>query len=287
MTNHYRSFNKHSTPPSSLNLSSNSTTQLSSRCWAFIRAHNEITTIEASLNSLIPALDRGIIGYHSCTDGSEEVILRFCQQHPNFIPFKYPFDVIPHSNMRYLGDDYQIEQRLDYYYNAVLDHIPTGDWLIKIDCDHIYDTEKLSALLTLPKSDDEIILFPKFNLHYMDGKFYLLKDSLLQFENDHFLIKKTENLHFIFKSGHFLHPKIKLPVFYAWEKLADSTPRIDIITDACNWHFPYMKQQRSCFVDELLPIERYHEILDDDIARYVATDMFNPERLREITGWGT
>lgn len=48
--------------------------------WAFIRAKNEIRTIEASLNSILPAIKKGVIGYHDCDDGTEEFILEFCKK---------------------------------------------------------------------------------------------------------------------------------------------------------------------------------------------------------------
>ena len=42
--------------------------------WAFIRVKNEIKTIEASLNSILPVIKKGVIGYNECTDGTEELL---------------------------------------------------------------------------------------------------------------------------------------------------------------------------------------------------------------------
>lgn len=60
--------------------------------WAFIRVKNEAITLKASLESILPAIQRGVIGYNDCTDGSEEIILEFCKQYPSFIPIKYPYE---------------------------------------------------------------------------------------------------------------------------------------------------------------------------------------------------
>ncbi|EAH8789004.1 acylneuraminate cytidylyltransferase, partial [Campylobacter jejuni] len=56
--------------------------------WAYIRVKNEALTLRASLESILPAIQRGVIGYNDCTDGSEEIILEFCKQYPSFIPVK-------------------------------------------------------------------------------------------------------------------------------------------------------------------------------------------------------
>ncbi|WP_382262802.1 hypothetical protein [Helicobacter baculiformis] len=62
--------------------------------WAFIRVKNEIRTLEASLYSMLPAIQRGVIGYHECDDGSAEVILDFCAKFPTFVPVHYPYRII-------------------------------------------------------------------------------------------------------------------------------------------------------------------------------------------------
>ncbi|WP_337199440.1 hypothetical protein [Campylobacter molothri] len=61
--------------------------------WAFIRVKNEISTLKSSLESILPAIQRGIIAYNDCDDGSEEFILEFCKKYPTFIPKKYPFSI--------------------------------------------------------------------------------------------------------------------------------------------------------------------------------------------------
>ena len=45
--------------------------------WAFIRVCNEAITLKSCLESILPAIQRGVIAYNDCTDGSEEIILEF------------------------------------------------------------------------------------------------------------------------------------------------------------------------------------------------------------------
>ncbi|MBC5858425.1 beta-1,4-N-acetylgalactosaminyltransferase, partial [Campylobacter jejuni] len=104
--------------------------------WAFIRVKNEAITLRASLESILPAIQRGVIGYNDCTDGSEEIILEFCKQYPSFIPVKYPYEV-------QIENPKSEENKLYSYYNYVASFIPQDEWLIKIDVDHYYDAKKL------------------------------------------------------------------------------------------------------------------------------------------------
>lgn len=102
--------------------------------WAFIRVKNEVITLKASLESILPAIQRGVIGYNDCTDGSEEIILEFCKQYPSFIPIKYPYEI-------QIQNPKSEENKLYSYYNYVASFIPKDEWLIKIDVDHIYDAK--------------------------------------------------------------------------------------------------------------------------------------------------
>lgn len=92
--------------------------------WAFIRVKNEAITLRASLESILPAIQRGVIGYNDCDDGSEEIILEFCKQYPSFIPIKYPYEI-------QIQNPKSEENKLYHYYNYVASFIPQGEWLIK------------------------------------------------------------------------------------------------------------------------------------------------------------
>ena len=48
--------------------------------WAFIRVKDERKTLLASLNSILPAIKKGVIAYNDCTDGSDVIIKDFCEK---------------------------------------------------------------------------------------------------------------------------------------------------------------------------------------------------------------
>lgn len=143
--------------------------------WAFIRVKNEAITLRASLESILPAIQRGVIGYNDCTDGSEEIILEFCKQYPSFIPIKYPYEV-------QIENPQSEENKLYSYYNYILKFIPENEWLVKIDMDHIHDSQKLykSFYLALKKNiffKNIIVLFSRFDVLYYQGDFFIAKNS--------------------------------------------------------------------------------------------------------------
>lgn len=207
--------------------------------WAFIRVKNEIALIETSLNSIYPAIRRGIIGYTQSTDGTEEKILEFCKTHPGFIPFKYEYDVLPAGSEQYLTGRYNEKQSVASFYNAVLEHIPIGDWLIKIDADQIYDTEKLRMALFLPESDKAMLSLSRMNLHYKNNELKIVLTGKSPFVDPHdqWLIKRTKDLHFKME----IRPK----TLESWELLYPLDAHYIMHTDCFIWHFPFMKAWRS------------------------------------------
>lgn len=174
--------------------------------WAFIRVKNEIKTIDACLQSILPVIKKGVIGYHllpkgEIDDGTEKYILDFCKKNPGFIPYKHPYIVYPPCDNKYRNlSSLEIENRIDSYSQAVLDLIPDEDWLIKIDCDHVYNTELLRQLMYLPKNDQDIITLPIFNLHWKNNRIYVIKNKGLSNNEDMWLLKK-HNIKFYFVSG--------------------------------------------------------------------------------------
>lgn len=109
-----------------------------------MRVKNEARTLRASLDSILPAIQRGVID-NDCDDGSEEIILEFCKSYPSFIPIKYPYNVQIHNPK-------SEENKLYNYCNFVLSFIPKGEWFIKIDVDHLYDAKKLYKSFYLPRN---------------------------------------------------------------------------------------------------------------------------------------
>lgn len=227
--------------------------------YAFIRVHNEIHTVKASLTSIEGILTRGVIGYHDCTDGTEEYILSFCQRNPGFIPFKYNKPVWPPGDSRYFESPLPTPYGgLENYYNAVFEKIPNNEWFIKIDCDQVYDRELLREVLRVPRSEKDVIFLPRVNLHYVNGRLYVYKREPVSAVRDHWLAFKTPKLCFKLDKGVEISGKR-----YAWEILRFPRSCRYIDVEVTHWHFPFMKAYRQISVnsDELVPFEEAEELL--------------------------
>lgn len=205
--------------------------------WAYIRVRNEAHTLRASLYSILPAIQRGVIGYNDCDDGSEEIILEFCEAFPSFIAVKYPYSV----------DIYEPkaeENKLYMYYNYVLSVIPEGEWLVKIDVDHLYLPDKLYKSFYAVQHIWDMVLHSRINFLVRENRIEIQKDFNGVYEGDHWLVN---NFCLRFKEfGHI-------------EQLVPHTSRL-IRTELPSYHFPYKKESRSNKADELewLPIEQWY-----------------------------
>lgn len=249
--------------------------------WAFIRVKNEIKTIKACLESIIPVIKKGVIGYHKLAenendDGTEEYIIKFCNENSGYVLYKYENEVITADDDRYKElSKIPIKNRLDSYYNSVLEQIPKGEWIIKIDCDHVYDTEKIRRCMYLPKEDNDVISFARFNLHYDDKKLYVIKKDSFYDVGDHWLLKNN-GLYFKFCSG------IKNNKFYAWEQLVIPEGRKIYNTGLFNWHFPFIKSSRTILKKDLIEFSKFKVSLYDKLYYHIKKDMINQERIEEI-----
>ncbi|WP_258108300.1 beta-1,4-N-acetylgalactosaminyltransferase [Campylobacter lari] len=219
--------------------------------WAFIRVKNEAITLRASLESILPAIQRGVIGYNDCTDGSEEIILEFCRQYPSFVPVKYPYEV-------QIKNPKSEKNKLYSYYNYIASFIPKNEWLIKIDVDHIYDAKKLYKSFYIPRKDFDIVCFSKFNISVNKNKIYVTPPYFID-SSDHWLIKNT-NLQW--KEALVLGGSIE------WNEITNeqlrNIPYTDIsfyealdvrgkkiyYTELSNWHFPFVKQHRKLQIQD-------------------------------------
>lgn len=250
--------------------------------WAFIRVKNEIRTIEASLNSILPAIKKGVIGYNPSDDGTDEFIKDFCQRNSGFIPFKYDHPIVPACDIRYKDiDNIAPEERLDSYYNAVLEKIPDGEWLIKIDCDHIYDSEKLKQLFYLPENDDEFILISRINLHCNKEDVFLITENPFYYGNDHWLIRKTPQLRFQMFSGFGRSNFTGKNQFFAWEGLPLSHLK-GFRTDLLTWHFPLIKSRRNIPISRQDSWEKSVERFSRNIY-HISPDMLDKQRILTLT----
>ena len=219
--------------------------------WAFIRVKNEIITIDSCLKSILPAIKKGVIGYNDCDDGTEEYILEFCKQNPGFIPVKYPYSVYPPSHEIYKTEEEE-EKKLHSYYNYVLSYIPENEWLIKIDCDHVYDAEKLKKIFYIPKNDKDCIIISRLDLHFQNEKLYTISKNPLVESKDHFLLK-NKNLKF---KKVLMNIEIEGENYFTAceglvkEEIDLNSRKIEnklnfIYVELVNYHFPLVKKWRQ------------------------------------------
>ncbi len=204
--------------------------------WAYIRVKNEAHTLKASLYSILPALQRGVIGYNDCTDGSEEIILEFCANFPSFIPIKYPYNVDIYNPQNE-------SNKLYMYYNYVLNVIPKKQWLCKIDIDHIYHAKKLYKSFYIPRNIWDMVLHSRLDFWIENNNVFIPKHSKGVFEGDHWLINNFD---------------LKFIQYKEIEQLKPHTNHI-FTTEMPSWHFPYIKDSRRNKAKEIdwIPIEEW------------------------------
>ncbi|WP_300395651.1 hypothetical protein [Fusobacterium sp.] len=257
--------------------------------WAFIRVKNEIITIDSCLKSILPVIKKGVIGYNDCDDGTEEYILEFCKQNPGFIPIKYPFSVYPPSHKIYWEEGIEEEKKLHSYYNYVLSYIPKGEWIIKIDCDHVYDSHKLERILHIPKKDNDCIIMSRLDLNYVDEKLYVISNKPLVETKDNFLIKNND-LEFkkvllkvgingkeynigcegLFKNGIELNSR----------KIKDKLNFIYV--ELINYHFPLVKKWRQSGFEGREYLINFDEYVKKYPKNKIDIDMLNKEKIIKI-----
>ena len=225
--------------------------------WAFIHVCNEAITLRACLDSILPAIQRGIIIYNDCTDGSEEIILDFCQKYPSFIPIKYPYTV-------QICNPSREENKFVSSCNFALSYIPKKQWFINIDADHIYDAKKLYKALYLAKSRYDIVCIARIYYVLVKNKEVFIGNvqGRTTIENffangiDHHLIY-NDNLNYkVYKrencSKHFY-------ASLSWKNI-----RRYIFTELNNYHFPFLKTSRR--------ISKQHKNNDEAIKNAFSLD---------------
>ncbi|WP_297810730.1 beta-1,4-N-acetylgalactosaminyltransferase [uncultured Helicobacter sp.] len=226
--------------------------------WAYIRVKNEARTLRASLDSILPAIQRGVIGYNDCDDGSEEIILEFCKSYPSFIPAKYPYNVQIHNPTKE-------ENKLYNYYNFVLSFIPKGEWFIKIDVDHLYDAKNLYKSFYLPRNKWDVLALSRIDFFVKDNQIYVANThtrGIYQRAGDQKMLRSgrmkfferivTQNKNF----GKFHHSFIINNPTQEQKSLMSkgydsyegnfSSPYEKVFrSEFCNYHFPNVKHRRQ------------------------------------------
>ncbi|EHR9146138.1 hypothetical protein KU834_001706 [Campylobacter jejuni] len=228
--------------------------------WAYIRVKNEALTLKASLKSILPAIQREIIGYNDCNDGSEEIILEFCKQYPSFIPVKYPYEV-------QIENPQSEENKLYSYYNYVASFIPQGEWLIKIDIDHIYDTKRLYKSFYIPY---DIVIYSKMDFLINDEDAFIVK-----YKNLDAIINNKSNDQWLIKNNHLKWAESMHEDRYCIEYLDIKKLKI-YQTEFLNYHFPYFKRSLDKNKIELIPIDDFSIKEYKDI---ISPDMVTKEKL--------
>ncbi|MFA4805840.1 beta-1,4-N-acetylgalactosamyltransferase [Helicobacter pylori] len=236
--------------------------------WAFIRVKNEIVTLEESLFSMLPAVQRGVIGFNDCDDGSKEVVLEFCKKFPSFIPISYPYEVI-------LKDCPSLWHQLYHYSNYTLSFIPKNEWVIKIDCDHIYDAKKLYESFYIPKIIKEVVMYSRINFVVQDFEVFVRNDGdfgFLDAWGDQWLLYNDCEP---FEIWHYNDES------YEVLKLKDKHHIKD--KELMQWHFPLAKKRRNAIVyDDLIPLKEFKKRHADLIGTRIEESMLDEKRILEM-----
>lgn len=237
--------------------------------WGYIRVKNEARTLRASLDSILPAIQRGVIGYNDCDDGSEEIILEFCQTYPSFIPIKYPYNVE-------IKNPKKEENKLYAYYNYVASFIPQGEWLIKIDTDHIYDAKKLFKSFYIPKKKSDILALSRIDFYIQGEEIYLAKGVWGILKNE--VTDQTLRCNINFTNYEWIYrldlsfndqiikgkpTKLQLAImqegYDSYEVKIDSPYSRIYRSELCHYHFPSIKKRREGIPANVLPLKDFKD----------------------------
>lgn len=245
--------------------------------WAFIRVCNEICTLEECLYSMLPAIQRGVIGYNDCVDGSDQVILDFCQKFPSFIPIPYPYHVVPSKPQC-------LHETMYNYYEYVFSFIPKNQWVVKIDVDHIYDAKRLYKSFYTVRNNMEVLTYSRINFWIKDDQIFVLSADhpraafgLLENWEDHFLLYN--------QNCGFIEWPASDEGWEGWEEMHYKRP-VKFVGDIelVQWHFPYVKAQRRTFPDNktwipLADFKQHHKKL---LGNKIPWDMVDENKILEI-----
>ncbi|MEJ8612183.1 beta-1,4-N-acetylgalactosaminyltransferase [Helicobacter pylori] len=236
--------------------------------WAFIRVKNEIVTLEESLFSMLPAVQRGVIGFNDCDDGSKEVVLEFCKKFPSFIPISYPYEVM-------LKDCPSLWHQFYHYSNYTLSFIPKNEWVIKIDCDHVYDAKKLYESFYIPKSIKDVVMYSRINFVVQDFEVFVRNDGdfgFLDAWGDHWLLYNDCEPFEIWRYSDESYEVLKLKDKH---HIKDK--------EMVQWHFPLAKKRRNAIVyDDLIPLKDFKKHHADLIGTKIEESMLDEKRILEV-----
>ena len=121
---------------------------------AYLRVKDEIKTIEACLNSIDGVFDRIVIIHsNEKDDGSVAFMNAWCQQRSTCEIHEYPHAVIPSHDKRY-DKAVPYENTLAAYNEFGLQFFAPNEWVVKIDADQVYLTERLKEFVSMVKQPE-------------------------------------------------------------------------------------------------------------------------------------
>ncbi|RQD65436.1 beta-1,4-N-acetylgalactosaminyltransferase, partial [Campylobacter hepaticus] len=224
-----------------------------------------------------------VIGYNDCDDGSKEIILEFCKQYPSFIPIKYPYEI-------QIQNPKSEENKLYHYYNYVASFIPQGEWLIKIDVDHIYDAQKLYKSFYIPKKDYHVVSYARIDFNIQKEVIFLninAKNEIFKEPGDCLLIKnyklKWKEI-LIDRNNHswdIVDKDFKNAQSY---EVLEIKNKIFYHTELNNYHFPFVKHRRlndkSKF--QWISLDDFIKQYKDGLKKRIDFNMLNKETILSI-----
>lgn len=243
--------------------------------WAFIRVCDESQTLQQSLQSIVGAISRGIIVYNSCTDESEKIIKDFCSKNKGFKHVHFPYKI---AQCKCTYEEFQNQKTLADYYNFALSFIPKGEWLIKIDADQIYDSNKLKESFKLIKSPRDIVHYFRINLHCFENRIYINKNIPISDPRDHWLIL---NHKLSFKNYIVNREKDRL---YYWETLVMPFYHIWIDSPLSTWHFPLIKKRREelAKIKNHILLSEYKNVIEHQYLKRIDSAMLDERRILSL-----
>lgn len=167
---------------------------------AYLRVKNEINTIEACLNSIDGVFDRIVIIHsNEKDDGSVAFMNAWCEKRPSCEIHEYPHAVIPSHDKRYKGS-VPYENTLAAYNQFGLQFFSPNEWVVKIDADQVYLTERLKEFVTmikLPENDGKRFSLKGYNTFPYNGYFVKYKPVPMNgLSGDSYVIQRKNFLKF-------------------------------------------------------------------------------------------
>lgn len=167
------------------------------------------------------------------------------------------------------------------YSNFALSFIPKGEWLVKIDCDHIYDAKKLYKSFYLLQKPYHRIIQSRINICIKDKQIFVINDKN---GVDGFL-SITADYVMLFNKGlrfNVWFPDKERKLYF--EALHYSPARLSYHIEMTNYHFPLIKNSRASSNDNAIKNAfALDQILQSDlVGTRIDPEMLDKERILQI-----